>query len=1312
MEKRSLYIKCLVDGKEAFFPSGQERAVIGTFSYEAQRMGAAPTITATLMYPRCLDNEWTRKEYVEFNGERYFISQVPSSSKDNTDGRYKHEITFVSSRIVLENVYFLDVVTSRTEEQYKDRYRSNSTIFSFMGDVAEFVSRINDSLVYSGLFDTSTGEGYKVVIDEGITSDAKEVSIDSMFIAEALQEIFNVYELSYYWVGMTCHVGYTENAIPTYLEYGGDNALLSMSKTNSNSRFIDSITGQGSSDNIQYYYPNDNAAGTAEYEVENAAMDAVQSIDLETVMSYNPSYGSSMTLCKEGENEVKKDIRDIIPFYGDNLTAESENRYVSIHGSAQDRGSHTVQGSIYLKLFAQKGWSMNFRTLGLAYERSDGSSGQVNFSVFLSDWIDGSLSESTKEDVTGNSAYTFMSDEWKRIIISYRITVSNKWSYNIKLTGSLWYSRMFSGDYTFIYGSDESVNYAESGIKLNGLAALPTVTQEWRYTDDGKWETTNSGYDTAFKLTIIGRKWITPAQNLMPSIYRETGGAERFYNAENDKYDSPDGGKYVFANIYDKNNPHEGTTSFEDIKPSIKGMVNAKGQSLGEIVDIAFDSDDSDAFQKGSDSEYLHSYFYIKLHVFDGDYGFNLFEYALASDNAVIDITDGNCAACSFEIAVEKGTVSSGKSYKFYNPVVTDTNGDLKKVHSSSDSGYLGDYISTVESQWTDRQQDTTRNEVWIAVKKETDTFGVIMPNATFGYRPKAGDSFVITGIGLPKQYVLAAEKRLDAALIKYMKENNDEKFTFSAKFSRIWIELHPDIASKINENARLTIRYNDESFPLYVSSYSCNADENILYEINVELTDNLTIAQSSLKTQIDAVKNDIMSGIGSMDFLKQGLKYFIRKDTDDEAAGTVMWHKIQRLYGGAQFGDFATGFTGFGGRIDGKGNGELESLIIRRFLEVPELRFSRTTITVGTKWRTAGAGLIESVTIDTNDDGTQAATGTVRLKLQDGEIGAVETGDICIGMFHSLTTSENATETTDDSRGNFQMAGFYTCYFTITEVSGAHNETFKYQLRPVSDNWKLQMHPSAAMSFAAYGSFTDTARQTSVYETTTYTRMLRKQNTWEMTAANIALQYGDLSNLSVHGYDMTGYSLFAQNVYFTGTIQQLRPDGTPVIQQNFRGEWAAGTEYVYYDTVTHDGTLWLCVNENGTKAEPTAENSDWLHLTPLVSYSMDVSLDGQNTIDWGETVTATCTVWHGTERVDTSTGWTWSVTRDSGSQAEDTAWNQSAKATAFNGTIALSFSSEENDLGLPDTSPYGTRFTFTATEAATRMRVMGTLSA
>ena len=595
---------------------------------------------------------------------------------------------------------------------------------------------------------------------------------------------------------------------------------------------------------------------------------------------------------------------------------------------------------------------------------------------------------------------------------------------------------------------------------------------------------------------------------------------------------------------------------------------------------------------------------------------------------------------------------------------------------------------------------------------------------------PRIGDKYIPWNFRMPDEYVTLAEQTFKKAVDDYLASYSIDTTQYGGHTDYIYVGQH-DVPLRIGQNVRLlsgryfagghrdtrmtkvvrrlqnlndaTITCSDKTGTGWKDSVDSSL-LNIRYQIKKQGESAIDIIKTTdTKTPSD---NNVYSAL-------KALATFLRKDTDDEAAGTVTWHKVQRMMGGAVYGDFAGGFTGFGGRIDGEGNGELESLAVRRFLEVPELRFSRTTVTVGTKWRTVGAGLIESVTIDTDADGKQAATGTVKLKLQDGEIGAVAVHDICIGVFHSLNPSDNATENSDDSRGNFQAAGFYTCYFTITEVSGAHNDTFRYQLRPVSDGWKLQMHPSAAMSFAAYGNFDDKERQTSVYETTTYTRMLRDQNTWEMTAANIALQYGDLSNLSVHGYgDMTGYSLFAQNVYFTGTLQQLKPDGTPVRQQNFRGEWVTGTKYDYYDTVTHDGTLWLCVNEDGTTGEPAADNADWLHLTPLVSYSMDVQLDGQNTIDWGETVTATCTVWHGTERVDTSRGWTWAVTRDSGSQAEDTAWNQSAKATAFNGTIALSFSSEENDLGLPQTSPYGTKFTFTATEARTRMMVKGTLSA
>ena len=323
----------------------------------------------------------------------------------------------------------------------------------------------------------------------------------------------------------------------------------------------------------------------------------------------------------------------------------------------------------------------------------------------------------------------------------------------------------------------------------------------------------------------------------------------------------------------------------------------------------------------------------------------------------------------------------------------------------------------------------------------------------------------------------------------------------------------------------------------------------------------------------------------------------FIRKDTDDRTPFKLNVGEKLTAEKGLQIGEsFVSGIlTGSGGFFDESGNGEVESLIIRRFLEVPELRFNRVEVKLGDKWNAAGAGIFERVEPDKDEEGNNLSTGTGWLKLEEGEVGAIAVGDICMGIFHSLNSADNATEDTDDSRGNFQFSGFYTCYFTITEVTGKDNKQFRYQLRPVSDRWKLTFHPSEAMTFVCYGSFVREDRQTSVYTTRTYTRLLKNQNTWEISAANIAMQYGNMENMSAHGIDMTGYSMYLNNIYMTGTLKQIKPDGTPVNVANDRGNYVSGDVYAYYDRVSHNGSLWLCVNESGTTTEPAKGNSDWL---------------------------------------------------------------------------------------------------------------------
>ena len=330
----------------------------------------------------------------------------------------------------------------------------------------------------------------------------------------------------------------------------------------------------------------------------------------------------------------------------------------------------------------------------------------------------------------------------------------------------------------------------------------------------------------------------------------------------------------------------------------------------------------------------------------------------------------------------------------------------------------------------------------------------------------------------------------------------------------------------------------------------------------------------------------DVMSALRVMTEIENSAEklkeIFLRKDVADSTKFLLS------MFAGAVFGKngFASGLTGFGAKIFDTGHGEFESMFIRRFLEVPELRYNRVMVTLGDKWRAPGAGIIETV-----DTGTKTCT----LKLEDGEIGAVAVGDICMGIYHNITG--NATEDYDDGKGNRRFAGFCTVYFTITEVTGERNETFKYQLRPTSSSWSSSFDPFEMMTFVAYGNFTNAGRQTSVYETRTYTRMLWKQNTWEISAANVALQYGDLSNLNIFGLNMVGYSMYLNNIYMTGIIKQIKPDGTPVQTLNFREEgYIPGVHYDYYDSLSYNGSMWACINEDGSSAAP-GSNGDWLEI-------------------------------------------------------------------------------------------------------------------
>ena len=1079
MKAESLYIQKLNydenTGNEiiGLFPSEDSPAIVSSYTYDAKRMGGAPTLTATIYSSEPL--QWKKEEFVEFNGDRFFASYTPNSTKDNSSRMWKSEITFTSRRELLDNTLFFDVVVDDVDTQNNDRYRSNQTKFTFGGTIYEFIARINSSMAYCGLYrPTDEYKGYYVVVDEGYgTNEVKEVSFEDQYLTDVLQLINTTFELDYYWNGNVCHVGKVQHDLTdTPIKYGSSDALVSVSKENANYKIVDMITGYGSSDNLPYYYPNDDEFGEAVFNTENFSKSLVSSISLGDVWKWNSNvYNNTLILCKNSKDSYTANVFGtssylITNFGGKDYKGKGEEsknvlptcsmgeEYTENNSSAVSRliGSTTIwalfeftssakEDSVKmdgLSFVAKEDDSALKFGLEFSYEyayyvgedtnidtayksiqsvRGGGSMSGEGGGSFGNSGSDVSNGWVFGDNITGLSNYTksnkkehiFERNSTSTIVIACKITATNikkasgthrMNTVSTSISGSIELTHKPSSVYYFETSGGYTQPYDESGININRINDIPHKNLTFSF-DGTDWNALEGGENDAAKITITDRVWLAPSSVLMPSIYRNSKGAERFYYALNNTHKLPSGsGYYEFVNLYKKGNPHQGTVTFDDIKPTVNGIINAEGQLFGEIADVAFDSADSDV--KDSDGNYIHSYFYIKLHKFNGDFGFDLFAHALASESAKINLIKSNgCPSCSFTI----GCYWNSTKNKCYNNVLTDGNGNLKSESGKMNSN--GDYIlNNTYVEDNKSNQDSTKEELWIAVQKDTSTLGIVMPNASAGFKPQKGDLFVITGIKPPKVLVTAAEKRLDDALIKHMSENNTDQFNYSVKFSRIFLQENPDFASKLNENAKLSIQIQGDSdsdgnlisHEVFVSNYSVKVDSDELAEVEIELVNSLEVTKSDTKQIIDAVKGETVKSLSGMvggnntNNFNASIadKMYISKLTDGIAKGTITWEKVQKLLSGLLVGNF-NNENGGSWTPDAEGRSHLitDYLEVRMKAIFEELAIKKNS-TIGGKEIISPAGGVAAYKVDevtvTYNDVSQKAYRCYFLAEQDGD--------------------------------------------------------------------------------------------------------------------------------------------------------------------------------------------------------------------------------------------------------------------------------------------------------------------------------------
>lgn len=524
----------------------------------------------------------------------------------------------------------------------------------------------------------------------------------------------------------------------------------------------------------------------------------------------------------------------------------------------------------------------------------------------------------------------------------------------------------------------------------------------------------------------------------------------------------------------------------------------------------------------------------------------------------------------------------------------------------------MGDPEKNEDGSWNPKAQ------LWGIVANED--YGRKLPDDVL--KPKEGDTYILYGWDSSKiadlGLVSAAEQELKDKAEEYVAKSRIDPNTYSCTMMSDYMygldeggnqnpdyAKHFDVGDKVNlVNSAFFESGNRQS---RIIGYECNLDkpyDSPVYTVG-ETASYSRIGELEEQIENITLKGQTYTGGGGSGIYVIGtndttsptnrnvysalrvLQSFLSKTTHDRTPFKLeVGDKLTAEKGLQISKNFASGIIGgSGGSIYLDENGkvviETDKAVFREELIVPQITFNCIDVISGDKANTFAYGTIK--TVDTEN---RIAT----LDLLEGQYGTLHVSDICRGVFHNIGGG-NTEKDTIGANGFIEYSGYATSYFTPTRIleNEVGNMKFEYELQVGTS-----VHPMPGMNFFAYGNFEDKDRQAITYENRYYTRRLAHVNTWVIDPeVNVMMQTGDLSGLSIGGMDFSGYSFYGKNVYISGTIERLKPNGTPAKDLSYEGVWESGRKYDYYDSVTHDGSTWACMNKNGSSAEP-GTNNDW----------------------------------------------------------------------------------------------------------------------
>lgn len=332
----------------------------------------------------------------------------------------------------------------------------------------------------------------------------------------------------------------------------------------------------------------------------------------------------------------------------------------------------------------------------------------------------------------------------------------------------------------------------------------------------------------------------------------------------------------------------------------------------------------------------------------------------------------------------------------------------------------------------------------------------------------------------------------------------------------------------------------------------------------------------------------------------------FVSRLQDNTAKGTITWEKIQKfLQGltaedlsqfkkGATFGEFIQGMLfGTGGRIDGLGNAEFESITSRSSIIAKELIVNRQTA-MESNFVFTESGMVETVT--EIPAATEGGNVTYDLKLQkrwDNDFTAFKENDVILASINTLTENGKYYDMW------LRVLSVNTVTNTITVVCYPDNEC------PSKKNYP----PCELARLIRWGNAVDEDRQSCWYISSSEGLLVWLDHVTKpiIDKTNYSLAMGKLPDaLSFLFQDFPTANkrdgAFYAKWMMAASFQQIDYQGNPIYTTRDRGVWSlavAQGDNPYrngdrtIDTVYYLGCKWQCLEDKTTKP-PTYSSTAW----------------------------------------------------------------------------------------------------------------------